>query len=183
MLFPLKPLDNGLIHSILTDVCHAMSLSQFKEASCCIGSQLMPIAQLSSNCHMKRFMSMLKISGVIRTEILSSDQNILDIWDPVIDHSTSYICIKYRVSIRKSNTPQLALVQGLWLGEVPEVLTRLMFAGHILIAKVRHNCCFVKVSLTDIGFLKLSVRKIISYIISFNMIKVYNILLSSPEQI
>lgn len=79
VLFPLKPLDNGLIHSILTDVCHAMSLSQFKEASCCIGSQLMPIAQLSSNCHMKRFMSMLKISGVIRTEILSSDQNILDI--------------------------------------------------------------------------------------------------------
>jgi hypothetical protein len=40
----------------------------------------------------------------------------------------------------------LALAQGLWLGNVPTELSSLRFIEKILIARVRHTCCFIKIS-------------------------------------
>ncbi|KAK0447508.1 hypothetical protein EV421DRAFT_1706596, partial [Armillaria borealis] len=183
--FPPPPLDENLSHSILTGACNAMSPANFEEAGCCVCGQLTAMNQLSDSRHMKRFMSILEVPGVTRTERLSSHDNVTDVPGPVIDNSTPYICLKCRAAVREGNIPKKAMANGLWLGEVPEVLSRLSFAERILIARVRHNCCFIKVSLANVGFPELGARKMISHVISFDapIAKVYDILPPPKEDI
>jgi hypothetical protein len=50
------------------------------------------------------------------------------------------------MSIRCNKVPRLALACGLWLGNVPEELSSLQFVEKLLIARVRHTCCFLKIS-------------------------------------
>ncbi len=123
-------------------------------------------------------MSILEVPGITRSERHSSEEPISDVPGPVIDPTTPYICLKCRASVREGKVPRSALAQGLWLGKVPEVLSRLSFAERILIAKVHHNCCFVKVSLAKVGYPELGSRKMISHVISFDapVAKVYDIL-------
>jgi hypothetical protein len=42
--------------------------------------------------------------------------------------------------------PTLALANGLWIGEIPDELQDLTYAEQLLIARVHHNRCIVKVS-------------------------------------
>src|SRR3984893_1922369 len=41
--------------------------------------------------------------------------------------------------------PKFALARGLWLGEIPEELQQLSFAEKLLVSRVRHNRCVVRV--------------------------------------
>ncbi|PBK65096.1 hypothetical protein ARMSODRAFT_892261, partial [Armillaria solidipes] len=95
---------------------------------------------------------------------------------PVHDTSTDLICLKCRSSIRKGLVPKNALANGPWLGEVPKVLSWLSFVEHILVSRVRHNCCFMHVVL--VGHPELGSRKMISHVIAFEspMSKVYDVL-------
>ena len=51
-----------------------------------------------------------------------------------------------RKNIRKGTVPCLALANNLWLGEVPKVLSDLNYVERLLIARIRHNCCFIRVA-------------------------------------
>ena len=64
--------------------------------------------------------------------------------------------------------PKNALASGLWVGDVPSVLSELRFVERLLIAKVQHNVCFVKVASGQ--------RKLVSHVIAFEspVRKVYN---------
>lgn len=42
--------------------------------------------------------------------------------------------------------PTLALANGLWVGKIPDELRDLTYAEQLLIARVHHNRCIVKVS-------------------------------------
>ncbi len=96
----------------------------------------------------------------------------------MIDGTLPYICLQCRANVRDAKVPSNSLANRLWLGSIPDVLARLNFAERLLVAKVRHNCCFVKVSLASVGHPELGSRKMISHIISFDVpvAKVYNIL-------
>jgi hypothetical protein len=48
--------------------------------------------------------------------------------------------------LQKGRTPTYALAKGLWLGNIPLQLQNLSFAEQLLIARVRHNKCIVRVS-------------------------------------
>ncbi len=176
VLFSFKLLNNGLTHVVQ---CHPVSSKRLVAASIpswCLWHSSVPVHEKVYVCvgniwyHQNR-------TPVIWLEHIRYMRSCNWPFHPL------YIYIKCRVSVRKGNIPQLALVQGLWLGEAPEVLTRLTFAEHILIAKVRHNCCSIKVFLTNMGFPKLGARKMISHVISFDVAKVYNILPPPPGQI
>lgn len=66
--------------------------------------------------------------------------------------------------------PTLALANGLWIGKIPEELRDLTYAEQMLIARVHHNRCIVKVSS--------GMSKMRANAISFSnpMPKIYNIL-------
>ena len=67
--------------------------------------------------------------------------------------------------------PTLALANGLWVGQIPDELKDLTYAEQLLIARVRHNRCIVKVSS---GMLKMCANAILSF--SNPMLKIYNVL-------
>ncbi|KAK0197644.1 hypothetical protein F5146DRAFT_921890, partial [Armillaria mellea] len=172
------PLDNSASHGIITDFCSAASPSRFEESGCCVCRQLTPMEQLSEVKHMKRYMSVLENPEVTRMERANAKHPIRSADGPVIDAGLSCICVQCRAAVREGKVPAKSLATGLWLGAVPEVLSKLTFAERLLVSKVRHSCCFVKVSLASAGHPGLGSRKMISHIISFDapVAKVYNIL-------
>src|ERR1700687_1361444 len=63
-----------------------------------------------------------------------------------MDHTCTRICNQCEHSMLQGSTPQYALANGLWLGEIPPQLLGLTFAEQLLISRVRHNKCIVRVS-------------------------------------
>ncbi|TFK58008.1 hypothetical protein BDN72DRAFT_782628, partial [Pluteus cervinus] len=104
-------------------------------------------------------MSCLEVKGITRLERKSEDCLIKEIVGPVIDSNCSHVCLTCRQSLYKNKIPKLALANGLWIGEVPDILKDLTFFEKMLIARVRLHRCFVRVSS---GF-----RKMISHAIAF----------------
>ncbi len=80
--------------------------------------------------------------------------------------------------MHKGVVPHNALSSGLWLREVPEVLQKLSFVKHLLVAKVWHNCCFIKVAMASSGYPEIGLHKMVSHVISFEspVAKIYNVL-------
>ncbi|KAJ6476087.1 hypothetical protein C8R45DRAFT_834277 [Mycena sanguinolenta] len=56
------------------------------------------------------------------------------------------MCVKCEGSLRRHTIPAHALVNHLWIGEVPWQLRNLKIAEQMLIAKVRHNRCVMRVA-------------------------------------
>ena len=63
------------------------------------------------------------------------------------------------------------MANNLWLGEVPKVLHDLNYVERLLVARIRHNCCFVKVASSGL-------KKMTAHVIAFEspLPKVYHIL-------
>ena len=64
----------------------------------------------------------------------------------MLDYRCHQICDTCRGSVRKGKVPHLALARNLWLGAVPHELSSLRFIEKVLIARVRHTCCYVKIA-------------------------------------
>jgi hypothetical protein len=92
---------------------------------------------------------------------------------PIFAPGCSRVCPICVESLEKKKVPTLALANGLWVGEIPDELQDLTYAEQLLIARVHHNRCIVKVSS---GMFKVRANAI-----SFSnpMPKIYN-LLPSP---
>ncbi|KAJ6474261.1 hypothetical protein C8R45DRAFT_768417, partial [Mycena sanguinolenta] len=57
-----------------------------------------------------------------------------------------HVCVDCESSLLRNIVPTHALANHLWIGQVPWQLRDLKFAEQILIAKVRHNRCVVRVA-------------------------------------
>jgi hypothetical protein len=73
--------------------------------------------------------------------------------------------------------PALALANGLWVGKIPDELRDLTYAEQLLIARVHHNRCIVKVSS--------GMSKMHANAISFSnlMLKIYHVLPPPIEEL
>jgi ferredoxin len=91
----------------------------------------------------KGMLSVLEAPGVTRIERKKLREKIREYKGPVLDYQCDKICGTCRSCVRKGNVPPLALARGLWLGCVPKELADLRFVEKLIIARVRHNCCFV----------------------------------------
>ncbi|KAF7965594.1 hypothetical protein HWV62_42679, partial [Athelia sp. TMB] len=69
----------------------------------------------------------------------------LELMGPVLDERCDHVCHDCHGALKSRKVPMMALANGLWLGEVPEELQDLYYAEKLLIAKVRHNRCVVRV--------------------------------------
>jgi hypothetical protein len=65
---------------------------------------------------------------------------------PAIDPSCHYICISCKDKVTHKKIPKFALARGLWLGNIPDELQQLSFAEKLLIGRVRHNWCVVRIA-------------------------------------
>lgn len=73
--------------------------------------------------------------------------------------------------------PSTALANGLWIGAVPKVLQELNWIERMLVARVRHNYCIVKVKMGA----KALRANAISY--SIPMPRVYSVLPPKREEL
>ncbi|KAH7906418.1 hypothetical protein BJ138DRAFT_1016253, partial [Hygrophoropsis aurantiaca] len=85
---------------------------------------------------------------------------IEEILGPIIDRSCSSVCNKCADMLQAGKKPTLSLANGLWIGEVPPELKGLSYVEKLLVARVRHNRCIVRVSSSGMN-------KMIANVISF----------------
>jgi hypothetical protein len=92
-------------------------------------------------------LDILKNSEVTQKEHCSLDEPVQSLDDkPVLLENLTCICPKCYKSLLAEKMPTLAQANGLWLGSIPAELSDLTYAEQLLIARVRHNKCIVRVS-------------------------------------
>ncbi|KAJ4479777.1 hypothetical protein C8J55DRAFT_429701, partial [Lentinula edodes] len=144
--FPPEPLTQTKINEIIRIFCKKSDPIMFEEAGCSVCGQLTKLTSLSSLKFIKTMLHILEAPGVTRLSRASTSDPIRELRGPVLDTSCSnQVCDSCRSSIRKGYVPRYALCRGLWLGEVPAELSDLSFYEKLLVARVRHSKCFVRV--------------------------------------
>ena len=145
--FPPRPPSKKLLHKILSGFIADTSPSNFMEAGCASCGQLTPMKLLKDLKSLKLNLDPLKsIKGLTRMERKAVNEPITEIKGPVLAHGCKMICQSCRKYLKKGKTPPLSLANSLWLGEVPSELSNLTYVEQLLISRVRHNWCIVKVA-------------------------------------
>jgi hypothetical protein len=145
--FPPTPANPLLRRKIISDFCDATSPSKFEEAGCAICGLLNPQSDLSELSSLDIDLRILNVAGrgFTRKERKLSTEPITELDGNIMDTTCSCICISCKETITNGKIPKFALARGLWLGEVPDVLQQLSFAEKLLVSRVRHNRCVVRV--------------------------------------
>ena len=123
-------------HRIISDFCSETALSLFVESGCAVCGKLMILKNLTKLSTSDLHLEVLKKPGIMDSTIENKE---------VLIHELDNICLKCHKAISKGKRPQVALANGLWIGKVPEELSDLSYAEQLLIARVRHNRCIIRV--------------------------------------
>ena len=168
--FPPCPPSLKLQQTIVHDFCNDMLPNKFMESGCCVCGKLTSITHLKDVANLNLDFQLLKAVGVTQKERFCVDDPIVDLEGPVFVRNLKKICNKCCSIMSKGKIPADALANGLWIGDVPDALRNLTYAEQMLIAKVRHNRCIVRVSS---GMHKMRANAIV---FANPMPKIYNIL-------
>ncbi|KAF8815881.1 hypothetical protein BYT27DRAFT_7031813, partial [Phlegmacium glaucopus] len=167
--FPPLSLTKELGETIIREWCKETKPSSLEESGCAVCGELVPVSQLSRLKAVKKMLGILTVPGVTRIEHKFVSQAISEFKGPVLDYRCDKVCDNCRKTIRKGKVPRLALANNLWLGEVPNVLSDLNYVERLLVARIHHNCCFVKVASSGL-------KKMVAHVIAFEspLPKVYH---------
>jgi Helitron helicase-like domain at N-terminus/PIF1-like helicase len=146
--FPPAPHSPKIDEAVIAGCCEDLNSYNFIESGCAVCGQIVSFNELNKLSETECDLSILKREGygVTRLERHSTLDPIQEIKGPVLDNTCRHICIGCENSLFTGITPKYALAKGFWLGNIPEQLQDLTFAEKLLIARVRHNRCIVKVS-------------------------------------
>lgn len=144
--FPPSPFSNKLAEQIINGFCADSDPMVIQEAGCAVCGRLSRVSDLSPLHNYRDYLNILSVKGVTRRERISVLDPIDDIDGPVLDKNCSHICSSCTASIQRDIIPLNALANGLWIGDVPPQLQDLSFAERMMIARIRHNKCLVRVS-------------------------------------
>jgi hypothetical protein len=171
---PNPPLTD-LCQQIVSDFCANTSPKVFEKAGCAVCGKLTPICEMEELSDVENI-NLLKVDGVTRKARCESSDPVRELRGPILAPDCNRVCLICVESLEKKKMPALALANGLWVGKIPDELKNLTYAEQLLIARVRHNRCIVKVSS--------GMSKMHANAISFSnpMPKIYNILPSPIEE-
>jgi len=173
--FPPAPPSVELFHNIVSNFCADTSPEMFEEAGCVVCGKLTPICEMEERSEIENI-SLLKVDGVTRKARCKSSDPVRELRGPVLAPGCTRACSICLESLGEKKMPTLALANGLWIGEIPDELQDLTYAEQLLIARVHHNRCIVKVSS--------GMSKMRENAISFSnpMPKIYNVLPPPVEE-
>ena len=173
--FPPDPPSAELCQNIVSDFCADTSPDVFEEAGCAVCGKLTPICEMEQLSEVENF-NLLRVHGITRKARSISSDPVKELRGPILAPGCSNVCSVCMESLEKEKMPVFALANGLWVGEIPDELQNLTYAEQLLIARVRHNRCIVKVSS--------GMYKMCANAISFSnpMPKIYNVLPPSIEE-
>ena len=144
--FPPKPSDRRLEHKIITDFCTDVNMKTVAEEGCAVCGELTLTKNLMSMGRLKDNLQVLIQGGVTRLERQSRSEPIKEIEVPILATGCQRVCRTCNSSLQMGERPRNALANGLWVGDVPAVLSNLRFAERMLVSRIRHNYCVVKVA-------------------------------------
>ena len=174
--FPPKTLTCDEQSTIIQNWCSDFSASAIEEIGCKVCGQLVkknesvPFQNVNfdDNLLTPSVWGKDDVTRKEQTHSYTTRQRKAD--DIVLLNNCRDICFTCREYLLAGETPPLSLANGLWVGDVPPQLQNLSFAEKMLIARVRHNRCIVRVSS---GMHKMRANAIM---FSTPVPKVYNIL-------
>src|SRR5882762_6630237 len=143
--FPPAPPSTELCRNIVSAFCDDTSPDVFEEAGCAVCGKLTPICEMEELSEVEN-VGLLKGDGVTRKARYKSSDPVKELKGSILAPGCSRVCFICIESLDKNKMPLLALANGLWIGEIPDELQNLTYAEQLLIARVRHNRCIVKVS-------------------------------------
>ena len=144
--FPPDPPSKRLLHKIISNFVKDTDQSSFVEAGCASCGQLTLKTQLTPITSIDCNLSPLTSKGFTRVERKSITEPIQEIAGPILANGCDSICKSCLKFIKKKKTPPFALASGLWIGDIPSELRSLTYVEKLLISRVRHNRCIVKVA-------------------------------------
>ncbi|KAJ6513681.1 hypothetical protein C8R47DRAFT_962537, partial [Mycena vitilis] len=147
LVFPPRPLTSADSHRILTKYCRSIRPRVFMERGCAVCGYLTKLTELTPLSEYKGDLDLLiREGGVTRRERFSSNDPIEDLKGPILAENCHHVCVECQLALDNGVVPKLALARYNWVGPVPDVLKDLTFAESIMIAKIRHNRCVVRVN-------------------------------------
>ena len=144
--FPPTQLTTELQHKIISGACQDMSSTNISESGCAVCGRLTQMKNLKKLSTSKLDLSILCRSNISSKERYTIEDPVQCLEGPVIVNSLDNICQSCYNGVSKGKVPLMALVNGMWIGDIPQELSALNFVEQLLVARVRHNRCIVKVS-------------------------------------
>ena len=144
-VFPPAPPSKDLLETVIRNFCSATSPKQFVEAGCAVCGQLHNLTDMILLSEANVDLSPLTVSGVTRKERMHVEEEIQELKEPVLDGDCQHICSGCLSYLKKRKIPPFSLANGLWLGKIPKELQDLSYVEKMLIAKVRHNRCIIRI--------------------------------------
>jgi hypothetical protein len=146
LTFPPRPPKDKLLHKIINGFCKDTRPSRFVEAGCAVCGHLRRLTDLLLLSAAQCDFEVLRNVGVACLERKSETDPLVDIDGPILDPDCDHVCSSCHTHLKKGLAPPMSLANGLWLGKVPTELSCLTFVEKLLISRVRHNRCIVRVA-------------------------------------
>ncbi|KAI5823012.1 hypothetical protein K523DRAFT_217628, partial [Schizophyllum commune Tattone D] len=143
--YPPEPVTDTLIEEIVRGFCSDTSKDSIEETGCAACGTLCNLKSSKSVKDRKLDLSLLIEPHATRLERASLDAPLKRIDTPVIAEGCDRLCVPCYDYLVSGRRPPKALANGLWVGEVPEVLKDLSYAEMQMISKIRHNRAVVRV--------------------------------------
>ncbi|KAF9547541.1 hypothetical protein CPC08DRAFT_617104, partial [Agrocybe pediades] len=143
--FPPQPPDDTLLHNIISGYCDDMRPDSFQEAGCAVCGSLTLLKDLRKVENPKLYEALI-VPNVTRKERFKADDAVIGLDGPVLALDRDTACVECITQLEKGKVPLRSLANGMWIGKVPDQLKNLTFAEQMLISRIRHNHCLVRVA-------------------------------------
>ncbi|TFK53372.1 hypothetical protein OE88DRAFT_1606545, partial [Heliocybe sulcata] len=146
--FPPEPPNEELLTQIIQGFVEDLIPSKVQETGCAVCGILCPQEGSYKLKDIQDKLNMLSDDGrnITRKERKIAGDPVEIVPGPILAENCDSVCENCINYLKTDRRPIHALANGLWLGLVPKELKNFTLAEKLLIAKVRHNRCVVRVS-------------------------------------
>ena len=144
--FPPDPPSNKLVETIVEGFCNDTAPNKLIEGGCAVCGQLSPIGDMDLLNETNYDLNIISPGNVGRYERLQESDPITPLKGPILADNCEHICHTCQHYFKKNKIPPESLANSFWIGSTPSPLQNLTFAEKMLISRIRHNKCLVRVS-------------------------------------
>ena len=144
--FPPDPPSKALVQSIIQGFCNDTAPQNFIEGGCAVCGKLSPINEMVLLNEIKIDLKVISPGDVGRYERLHKSDPVMPLRGPILAEDCHHVCQTCQSFLKKDKIPPESLANSFWIGPIPSVLQNLTFAEKMLISRIRHNKCLVRVS-------------------------------------
>ena len=156
--FPPSPPSQDLLDDIIRGFSKDLQLSNFVEGPCTVCGLLSLTTSLTPLSEAKVSLNILVPDvPITRKERFKAADPIINIPGLVLLPKCDNVCKTCLTDLKHHKLPVNGLANGLWIGEVPDSLKDLSWTEKMLIARIKHNACIVKVQISGMSKMKANV--------------------------